>query len=157
MAITQTPPIKIGCKSCGSTYSDYWMNEETGTFWYKDKDTKKKYQGPKGDPQVKATSAEVIAGLDDEKYVTSLGLSTKVSSETQSGLIQVATQAETDAGLVDNVAVTPLKLDEKIRLGLLTQPVSEQATDASDIVAKYNALQLRFEELVTKLNTLILK
>lgn len=155
MAKTQTPPVK---NSCGcSVNSEYWMNEETGTFWYKDKDTKKKYQGPKGDPQVKATSAEVITGLDDEKYITSLGLSTKVSSETQSGLIQVATQAETDSGLLDNVAVTPLKLDEKISLGILSAPTSEQAVDDTDIVAKYNALQLRFEELVTKLNTLILK
>ena len=155
MADKQTPPIRKGC-GC-SINSEYWMNEETGTFWYKDKDTKKKYQGPKGDPQVKATSAEVIAGLDNEKYVTSLGLASKISSETQSGLIQMATQAETDAGILDNVAITPLKLDEKISIGVLTGPVSEQATDTTDIVAKYNALQLRFEELVTKLNTLILK
>lgn len=51
MAITQTPPIKTGCKSCGSTYSDYWMNETTRTWWKGDKDTKEPYtgkQGPRG-------------------------------------------------------------------------------------------------------------
>ena len=48
MAKQYTPPTKKGCKSCGGTNSDYWMNEETKTWWYKDKNTKEPYTGKPG-------------------------------------------------------------------------------------------------------------
>lgn len=73
----------------------------------------------------------------------------------------IASQSEVDAGTDDTKAVTPLKLEVKLsgvlNQGALTSPASEQAVDTTDIVAKYNALQTRFEESIAKLNQVITK
>jgi phage-related tail fiber protein len=61
---------------------------------------------------IKATQAEVDAGDDDGKFITSAKLKNwvKQATEAVAGLLKVATQEQVDAGEDDATAVTPKKL-----------------------------------------------
>lgn len=65
---------------------------------------------PKGLADVAASGAETIAGTEAKKFVTPASLSARVATETNGGLIEIATTAEVGAGEDDTRAVTPAKL-----------------------------------------------
>jgi hypothetical protein len=62
----------------------------------------------------RATQAEVNAGADDQRHITSLKLTnwflTKVATEATPGISRIASQADVDDGEDDTKFVTPLKL-----------------------------------------------
>ena len=78
----------------------------------------------KGISQI-ALQAEVLAGVDDFKYVTSKKLHNRVSTEVLHGLSRYATQPEVQTGTLDTAIVTPLKLQNKIISMIATQPETD--------------------------------
>jgi hypothetical protein len=62
----------------------------------------------------KAQQAEVNAGIDDEKFVTSLGLQSKKASETAYGIIRMATSTESSDGVRDDIAMSPKSFAEAL-------------------------------------------
>lgn len=60
--------------------------------------------------QVTATNEQVIAGTELKRFITPAGLSARVASETNAGLIEIATQDEVNAGTDTTRAVVPAKL-----------------------------------------------
>ncbi|MDP2234961.1 MAG: hypothetical protein Q8J88_00885 [Bacteroidales bacterium] len=59
---------------------------------------------------VRATNAETQTGTATDRFVTPASLSSRLATETNTGLIEIATQAEVNAGTDDTRAVTAAKL-----------------------------------------------
>jgi hypothetical protein len=60
--------------------------------------------------QIMATNAEVITGTENKRFISPQGLSARLATETNTGLIEIATQVEVDAGTDTERAVVPAKL-----------------------------------------------
>ncbi|MBS4062464.1 MAG: hypothetical protein KG029_18860 [Bacteroidetes bacterium] len=65
---------------------------------------------PAGLLTVAASNAETQTGTEPKKFVTPAGLSSRLATETNTGLIEIATTEEVSGGTDDTRAVTPAKL-----------------------------------------------
>jgi hypothetical protein len=76
-----------------------------------------------------ATTAETLAGTDDERIVTPAKLAARTATETRTGIVELATEAEVQTGTDTARSVTPAGLASRTATTTRTGVV-ELATDA---------------------------
>lgn len=81
-----------------------------------------------------ATTAEVLAGTDNERAITALGLSARTATQTRTGLIELATSAEAN-GLTDTTkAITPatIPIASETQQGIVERATQAEVNSGSD-------------------------